>query len=229
MWTEENSEEYGDGFLYHMLYDAIDEEVVRQLQKCRYYQKWQEELTQITKKHPHFESLMMNGNGTVSMSEEEHKAFVRYCELTNNMQSAQKQKCYYVGQIHAAIIQKDLAGRMGGTAWKHCRRCKCGGRSTVSENQDGDLLKKFFITLGKEREKNLAQYPEYQKLRKKEEKLLKKQPFIQQLIEGDHTDEELKLSHDQQQALTNFFALQKRKGTFETLETVLIGCRAGMT
>ena len=228
MWTEENSEEYGDGFLYHMLYDAIDEKVVQNLQKCGYYQKWQEEMNQITNKHPHFESLMINGNGAVSMNEEEHKLFVQYCELNDNMQSAQKRQCYYVGQLHAAIMLEDLAGCIGGTVWEHCCRSRCGVQSTARENLDKDFMRKFFKKLGKEREKNLAHYPEYQKLRKKEKKLLRKHPFIQQLLEGNHTDEELNISRTQQQALTKFFVLQKRKSTFEMLETALIGCRAGI-
>lgn len=118
MRTEEDQNEFRQGFLYHMLYDAIDGLVIAGLKMRDDYQKWQEELSEILKRHPEFESLLLKGEGAVSLTEEEHELFVSYYKLLDHMQSAQKQQCYYVGLIHARIIQEELVGCMGGTVWQ---------------------------------------------------------------------------------------------------------------
>ena len=92
MRTEEDQNECKQGFLYHMLYDAIDGLVIAGLKMRDDYQKWQEELSEILKRHPEFESLLLKGEGAVSLTEEEHELFVSYYKLLDHMQSAQKQQ-----------------------------------------------------------------------------------------------------------------------------------------
>lgn len=225
-----DSGDYTEDFMYNKAYEEIDGAVVQRLSNCKYYQKWLKECDELAKKHPILKKFFLNGRSAVSLSEEEHEAFVRYAELQDQMVMAQKQESYYVGQIHADILRSDLDKRKCDAA-----RYPCNGFSMQEDlfvmdvrNKEDEqkLLRDFFIILGKERERNLKNYPKYQKLRKKEKKLLRNHPFIQRLMEGNHTGEELKLSCEQQQALLDFFALQKRKRTFETLETLLIGGRA---
>lgn len=233
MRTEEDQKEFRQGFLYHMLYNTIDESVVARLKECGYYQGWQEELSKIMKKHPEFESLLLKGEGAVSLTEEEHELFVSYHKLLDNMQSAQKQQCYYVGLIHAGIILEELA-EYTGSASAVRQRCnpwrEVQGADGESQNQEDEqeMMKKFFQLIRDKREKNLKGYPEYQELKEKERKLLKKQPFIQQLAEGNDTGEKTKLTRARKKALIDFLALQKEKSTYELLVTLFIGCRSGM-
>lgn len=224
MASKEGSKEYQEDFLYHGVNEDIDAAVVSRLQKCGYYQKWQKESNKILKKHPFLKDFLLPGSDAVSLTAEEHEAFVRYMELHDQMETAQKQECYYVGQIHANMLQKDLEKRMDGTAG-YPGSCAKG---IWNREEAQEILVELLSIIREEREKNLKKYPEYQKLRKKESKLLKNQPFILRLIEEKDTNGKLELSRSQQESLFEFFALQQKKGIFEMIETLLIGCRTGI-
>lgn len=224
MASQENSKKYQEDFLYHGVYEDIDSAVISHLQKCGYYQKWQKESSKIVKKHPFLKDFFLHGSDAVSLTVEEHEAFVRYMELRDKMETAQKQECYYVGQIHANILQKDLEKRMDDAAGYP----GSNGKDIWSWEDAQEMLGELFRIIRAEREKNLKKYPEYQKLRRKENRLLKSQPFIQRLIEEEDTDGKLELSRSQQESLIEFFALQQKKGIFEMIETLLIGCRTGI-
>ena len=231
MAAKEDTVEIEQGFLYHMLYDTIDEAVVARLKECGDYQNWQKELGEILKKNSGFEDLLMKVDGAVSLTETEHKLFVRYNKLLDKMHSAEKQQCYYVGQIHAGMMLGDLAECMGGT-WRSCgRRIQeelSGNGILLNREEEQKMLGDLINTVRNKRVENLQKNADYRKLQKREQELLEKQPFIQRLIGGDDMGRELKLSHAQQQALTDFFALQKQKSTYEMLETLLIGYKACM-
>ena len=126
MRTEEDQNEFKQGFLYHMLYDAIDELVIAGLKARDDYQKWQEELSEILVRHPEFESLLLKGEGAISLTEEEHELFVSYYKLLDNMRLAQKEQCYNVGLIHAGIILGQLTKCMDGLVCQQFRNPKLG-------------------------------------------------------------------------------------------------------
>jgi|GluameStandDraft_1065615.scaffolds.fasta_scaffold14132_3 hypothetical protein len=224
MASQEDSKKYREDFLFHGVYEDIDSAVISRLQECGYYKKWQKESNKIVKKHPFLRDFFLHGSDAVSLTVEEHEAFVRYMELRDEMETAQKQECYYVGQIHANILQKDLEKRMDGVAG-YLGSC---GKDIWNREEVQEMLGDLLSIIREEREKNLKKYPEYQKLRRKENKLLKSQPFIQRLIEEKDTDGKLELSRSQQESLIEFFALQQKKGIFEMIETLLIGCRTGI-
>lgn len=223
MASQEDSKKYRE-VLFHGVYQDIDSAVISHLQECGYYQKWQKESNKIVKKNPFLRDFFLHGSDAVSLTAEEHEAFVRYMELRDEMETAQKQECYYVGQIHANILQKDLEKRMNGVAGY----LGSYGKDIWNREEVQEMLGDLLSIIREEREKNLKKYPEYQKLRRKEKKLLKSQPFIQRLIEEKDTDGKLELSRSQQESLIEFFALQQKKGIFEMIETLLIGCRTGI-
>lgn len=217
------SGEHGEGFLYEKAYKDIIASITERLNKCGNYQKLQEEMEEILEEHPFFESIIM-GEGAVSLTVEEHKEFVRYMAVRNAMETAQKQEWYYVGQFHGKNLQEDLVERISGS-WNNDGERNGSVSKDVRKEVETGMIEDLMQMVEEERKKNLEEYPKYQKLKLEEQELLRMNPFIPQLIQGDKIIRKMKPNRMQWHGLIDFLVVNHKKRVYEEMQTLLIGYR----
>ena len=102
------SESYGEYYNYalakELFGDAFAEVCSEMWNTLRttdgeYAELWRERLA-LVEKFPIFEAVM-EGEGAVSLSAEEHKAFVRYLDLKDEMEDIESKHIYFCGHRHS--------------------------------------------------------------------------------------------------------------------------------
>lgn len=230
-----SSEEYREGILYHAKFNEIFTAVATHLKEQKFFQEWEKEKSEIIKKYPIFENILQKGEGNVSLTEEEHKALVRYVELQDKMENAERQECYYIGQIHANMHHDDLRERMDSAAMSGR-----GGDKTVvlrfdsfndlrwNHEEQPEFMADFIQRLQYSRDKRLKKNPGYMQLEDEERMILKRNPFLQSFLEADEPTKERKLTIVQQQALVDLIAVWRNRAPYEELEMVQMGMKLCM-
>ena len=94
------------------------------------------------------------------------------------------------------------------------------------EMNSAEKLEDFMQMVEEERSKNLEKYPEYQKLELEEQELLKMNPFIPQLIQGNKISRKMKPTPMQWHGLVDFLILNHKKRIYEEMQTLIIGYKA---
>lgn len=226
------SEEYREGILYHAKFEEIFTAVAARLKEQKYFQKWEQEAKEIIKKYPFLGDILQYGEGSVSLTEEEHKALVRYLELRDKMENAERQECYYIGHVHANMHRDDLKERMADAALSG----RSGGRKVIGKfnsfhdlrwnhEEQPEFMADFIQRLEYDRDKRLKRNPGYVKLTDEERRIMKKNPFIQSFLEAETPSEKREFTVAQQQALVDLIAVYRNKAPYEELEMVQMGMR----
>lgn len=227
-----DSGEYREGILYHAKFNEIFTAVATHLKEQKYFQKWEQEAKEIMGKYPFLGDILQYGDGSISLTEEEHRALVRYLELRDKMENAERQECYYIGQIHANMHRDDLKERMDSAA--------LSGRSDYrkaiwkfdsfhdlrwNHEEQPEFMADFIQRLEYDRDKRLKRNPGYVKLTDEERRIMKKNPFIQLFLEAETPTEKREFTVAQQQALVDLVAVYRNKAPYEELEMVQMGMK----
>lgn len=220
------SEEYQAGDLFPIPFGELVTVMASRLKECGCYQKLMEEESEISKKYPFFMEMMTMEGKNVHMTEEEHRAFVRYTELHRQMEYVKIQECYYIGQIHANILNKNLGERMNSDTIDSFFQWDSFEKKMWNHEEPSEYFKNLFKELQADSQKRVKKNPGYRKLDEEEQRLLEEHPFIQSMVYGDAPCGELQLSVKQQQALIDFMDICCKKATYTDLAIYEIGLKS---
>lgn len=227
-------EEYREGLLYHANFNEIFTAIAVRLKKQEYFQKWEKEGQDIIKKYPVIEDVLKHGEGGISLSEEEHGALIRYLELRDKMESAERQECYYVGQVHANEHYIDLLKRMDSASESGRNKEKVVVRFDSldvlqwNHEEQPEFLVDFIQQLECSRDERLKKNPGYVKLADEERMILKKNPFLKSFLEAETPAKKRMLTAVQQQAMVDLVAVYRNKASYEELEMLELGMKLCM-
>lgn len=227
-----DSEEYREGILYHAKFNEIFTAVATHLREQEYFQKWEQETKEIMGKYPFLGDILQHGEGNVSLTEEEHKALVRYLELQDKMENAERQECYYIGHVHAGIHRHDVEKRMAGVslfnvagimkeAWNSDLFLDLGW----DHEKQPEFLGDFIQRLEYGRDERLKKNPGYLKLEKEERRILEKNPFLQSLLDAEAPSQKCEFTAAQQQAMVDLIGVYRSKAPYEELEMLQMGMK----
>lgn len=90
---------FGD-FLFDMAIDQVDGETMKWLKEQEFYQELRKEQNEIMEKFPCVDEVL-EGQGEVVLTKEEHAAVVHYLEIQQKMDSAERREYYRFGHVHA--------------------------------------------------------------------------------------------------------------------------------
>lgn len=220
-----SSEEYQAGDLFSIPFGELVKVMASRLEECESYQKQREEEREITKKYPFFVEMTTMEEKNVHMTEEEHRAFVRYNELHRQMEYVKIQECYYIGQIHANILNKNLEERMNSDTVNSFFHWDSSERKMWNHEEPSEYFKNLFKRLQTDSKKRVKKNPGYQKLDEEEQRLLEEHPFIQSMVSGNAPCGELQLSVEQQQAMIDFMDICCKKASYMDLANYEIGIK----
>lgn len=100
---------FGD-FWFDMAIDQVDGETMKWLKKQEFYQELRKEQNEIMEKFPYVDEVL-EGQGEVVLTKEEHAAVVHYLEIQQKMDSAQRREYYRFGHVHAQRYWEGLEER----------------------------------------------------------------------------------------------------------------------
>lgn len=206
-----------DNFLFDMAIDEADSETMDWLGKQEYYQKWQGELKKLVEKYPCIDEIL-EGKEEISLTKDEHKAFVKYLAVKQRMDSAERREYYRFGHVHAQRYGNELGERSSFISKEQ--------NSGINPHESQELigcLDRFVERLDKILSKRLSYHVSYQKLKQEEEEILKRCPVIQRILDGEVDKRTVTLSEYEQKAIEEFFALRLRIESYKELGLYLIG------
>lgn len=206
-----------DNFLFDMAIDEADSETMDWLGKQEYYQKWQGELKKLVEKYPCIDEIL-EGKEEISLTKDEHKAFVKYLAVKQRMDSAERREYYRFGHVHAWRYGNELGERSSFISKER--------NSGINPHESQELigcLDRFVERLDKILSKRLSYNVSYQKLKQEEEEILKRCPVIQRILDGEVDKRTVTLSEYEQKAIEEFFALRLRIESYKELGLYLIG------
>lgn len=206
-----------DNFLFDMAIDEADSETMDWLGKQEYYQKWQGELKKLVEKYPCIDEIL-EGKEEISLTKDEHKAFVKYLAVKQRMDSAERREYYRFGHVHAWRYGNELGERSSFISKEQ--------NSGINPHESQELigcLDRFVERLDKILSKRLSYHVSYQKLKQEEEEILKRCPVIQRILDGEVDKKAVTLSEYEQKAVEEFFALQIQMECYKELGAYLIG------
>lgn len=100
---------FGD-FLFDMAIDQIDGETMKWLKEQKFYQEWRREQNEIREKFPCVYEVL-EGQGELVLTKEEHAAVVHYLEIQQKMDSAERREYYHFGHVHAQRYRDEVEER----------------------------------------------------------------------------------------------------------------------
>ena len=211
-----DTNKFRDDFLFAMAIEDVDSQTMDWLTKQDFYRELRKELRQLEEKYPCIEAVL-EGEGEVSLTKEEHEALVHYLEIEQKKESAERREYYYFGHIHAQRYCNDIEKRKCYVAKDKISTKQCKGQE-LPEWLDG-FIHRLDILL----EENLLQNDSYRELKQNESEILQKYPVIRRLIEGGIIEEEITLSVNEQKAFEKFFFLQLNMDNYRELALYKIG------
>lgn len=220
------SEEYQAGKLFNLPFGELVTVMASRLKESKIYQELMEEESKISKKYPFFVEMMTMEGKNVHMTEEEHRAFVRYTELHRQLEFVKIRECYYIGQIHANILNKNLEERMNSDTIDSFFDWDLFEKKMWNHEKPSEYYKNLFKKLQADSQKRVKENPGYQKLDEEERRLLEEHPFIQSMVSGNAPRGELQLSVEQQQAMIDFMDICCKKATYTDLANYEIGLKS---
>ena len=212
-----STNEFGDDFLFDMAIDDVDSETMDWLGQQEYYQKWLGELKKLVKKYPCIDE-MLEGKEEISLTKEEHKAFVKYLAVKQRMDSAERREYYRFGHVHAWRYGNELGERSSFISKER--------NSVINPCESQELigcLDRFVERLDKILSKRLSYHVSYQKLKQEEEEILKRCPVIQRILDGEVDKKAVTLSEYEQKAVEGFFTLRLQMECYKQLGAYIIG------
>ena len=105
-----DTNKFRDDFLFAMAIEDVDSQTMDWLTKQDFYRELRKELRQLEEKYPCIEAVL-EGEGEVSLTKEEHEALVHYLEIEQKKESAERREYYYFGHIHAQRYCNDIGKR----------------------------------------------------------------------------------------------------------------------
>lgn len=227
-----NTDGFCDDFLFDMAIDDVDSESMEWLRGQEFYQKWQKEQSEIIEKFPCVDKVL-EGQGELFLTKEEHEAVVRYLYIQQEMEAAERREYYRFGHVHAQRYRNELEVRRryatdGMIYTEKCDKVEndkiqMPDRGQWNDQDLPDWLDGFIQRLDKILAEKLEQNPGYKKLKQDEQEILEKFPLIQRLLEGDLVKREITISTEEQKAFEKFFSLQLHMDSYRELELYMIG------
>ena len=211
-----DTNKFRDDFLFAMAIEDVDSQTMDWLTKQDFYRELRKELRQLAEKYPCIEAVL-EGEGEISLTKEEHEALVHYLEIEQKKESAERREYYYFGHIHAQRYCNDIGKRRCYVTKDKISTKQCKGKE-LPEWLDG-FIHRLDILL----EENLLQNDIYRELKQNEDEILQKYPVIRRLIEGGIIEEEITLSVNEQKAFEKFFSLQLNMDSYRELALYKIG------
>lgn len=105
-----NEDRCFNDFLFDMAIDQIDGETMKWLKEQEFYQKWLKEQKELRDKFPCIDQVL-DGQGELVLTKEEHEAVVHYLHIREEMASAERREYYRFGHVHAQRYWKGLEER----------------------------------------------------------------------------------------------------------------------
>lgn len=99
-----------DNFLFDMAIEDADSETMQWLRKQKFYQEWQRERSEYARKFPCIDKVL-EGQGEIFLTEEEHEVVVHYLEIEQKMESAERREYYRFGHVHALRYWDEIVRR----------------------------------------------------------------------------------------------------------------------
>lgn len=96
-----------DDFLFDMAIEDVDGEAMEWLKTQKYYQTWLEEQKALVEKYPCINDIL-ESDGEISLTKEEHEALVHYLEIQQKKESAERREYYRFGHVHAKKYWHEL-------------------------------------------------------------------------------------------------------------------------
>lgn len=206
-----------DDFLFDMAIDDADSETMEWLGTQDFYQKWLVEQRELVKKYPCIDKVLEN-EGEVSLTKEEHEALTDYLKLQQKKESAERREYYRFGHVHAKKYWHQLNHRevfFASNLISGIGKCK---NQKLPQWSDG-----FIERLDKLMAGRLRQNDSYKQLKLDEKRILQENPIIVQLMEGGKNEREITLSMDDQKALEEFFTLKIHMDSYREMALYIIG------
>lgn len=102
-----DTNKFRDDFLFAMAIEDVDSQTMDWLTKQDFYRELRKELRQLEEKYPCIEAVL-EGEGEVSLTKEEHEALVHYLEIQQKKESAERREYYRFGHVHAKKYWHEL-------------------------------------------------------------------------------------------------------------------------
>ena len=211
-----DTNKFRDDFLFAMAIEDVDSQTMDWLTKQDFYRELRKELRQLAEKYPCIEAVL-EGEGEVSLTKEEHEALVHYLEIEQKKESAERREYYYFGHIHAQRYCNDIGKRKCYVTKDKISTKQCKGQELP------EWLEGFIHRLDILLEENLLKNDSYRELKQDEDEILQKYPVFLRLIEGGIIEEEITLSVNEQKAFEKFFSLQLNMDSYRELALYKIG------
>lgn len=208
---------------YDLLLEQIDSESVAILSKIKEYTEFGEEKKKLAAHYPCIDMFFDREEEKITLSTEEHKALIEYIELARRQETLESREYYWAGHRHARIYENRLGIHSQQCGQNYCNK---GNRMEIlgwNHKECPEWLGSFVQRLDDKIEAQLKRNPHYCDLLKEEEQLLDKYPVILQLVEMMNPSKELKLSIEEQKALSEFYDIKLKRNTYEELASYLIG------
>lgn len=224
------STEYSCNYLFDMAIDDVEQNAISWLSEQEFYQDWQMERKQLVQNYPCIEEVVEK-DGDIALSKTEHQALLRYLQLGDKIDAAQKREYYRFGHVHANTYRNTLIERLHNNCESKVREDEKG--TIKSEN----IMKKMewnypetsnWLYVFKERlngivEERLKSNLDYQRLVKDEQKILDNYPLLKLFAGGETSDKDIVLSVQEQKAYGEIFSMQYCKSNYWELEMYMIG------
>lgn len=218
--------EFGDDFLFDIAIDEVDRETMEWLGRQELYQEWKREQSEIMEKFPCVDNVL-EGQGELFLTAEEHEAVVRYLFVRQKMDSVERREYYRFGHIHAHRYRNELTERNRHILGRinHTKECDKAEDNKIQWNHEDSpgWLDGFIERLDMIQTKKLEQNAEYQRLKRNEQAILQKHPIVLRLLEGDLVKSKITLSIEDQKAFEEYFSLQLHMDRYKELELYKIG------
>lgn len=206
-----------DDFLFDMAIDDADSETMEWLRTQDFYRKWLKEQKMLVQKYPCIDNVL-ESDGEISLTKEEHKAFVHYMEIQQKKESAERREYYRFGHVHAKKYWNELNSREIFFVSNMISGIGKSKNQKFPQWSDG-----FIERLDKLIAEKLRQNDSYQKLKLDEKQILQENPNIMQLIDGGNIEGELTLSVNEKKALENLVTLKIHMDTYREQAIYIIG------
>lgn len=100
---------YGD-FLFDMAIEQVDGETMKCLNEQEFYQELRKEQNEIREKFSCVDEVL-EGEGELVLTKEEHAAVVHYLDIQQKMDSAERREYYRFGHVHAQRYRDSVEER----------------------------------------------------------------------------------------------------------------------
>lgn len=206
-----------DDFLFDMAIDDVDSETIEWLRTQDFYQKWLEEQNVLVRKYPCIDNVL-ESDGEISLTKEEHEALVHYLKIQQKKESAERREYYRFGHVHAKKYWHELNNRQSfftSNLISVIGKCK---NQELPQWSDG-----FIERLDKLMAGRLQQNDSYQQLKLNEKQILREYPTIMRLMEGEEKEREITLSVEEQKAFEEVLTLKIHMDSYREEALYIIG------